>query len=133
VSASPALDAMGWHPTYAGAFESHEAAGRVAARVIAEERGHFVVHDGVVTLAATVSGRLRHESGGDPLAYPAVGDWVAATVGAVLFALHPAHPESVAFILGRTDVICGAFLFASLWAAARMSRRRSGSAAPRRG
>ena len=48
---------------------------------------------------------------------------VAATVGAVLFALHPAHPESVAFILGRTDVICGAFLFASLWAAARMSRR----------
>ena len=82
MSSSPALDAMGWHPTYAGAFESHEAAGRVAARVIAEERGHFVVHDGVVTLAATVSGRLRHESGGDPLAYPAVGDWVAATVGA---------------------------------------------------
>ncbi|TMQ58341.1 MAG: tetratricopeptide repeat protein [Candidatus Eisenbacteria bacterium] len=48
---------------------------------------------------------------------------IPAAVGACLFALHPAHPESVCFIAGRTDVICGAFLFASLWAAARWGPR----------
>jgi len=48
---------------------------------------------------------------------------LAATVGTVLFAVHPAHPESVVFISGRTDVLCGAFLFASLWATARLGPR----------
>jgi len=55
-------------------------------------------------------------------AWEVSGRPVAATVGAVLFAVHPAHPESVVFISGRTDVLCGAFLFASLWAAARFGR-----------
>jgi len=44
---------------------------------------------------------------------------LAAWLGALLFALHPAHPESVAFIAGRTDVLGGLSLFAALWAAAR--------------
>ena len=48
---------------------------------------------------------------------------VAAAAGAVLYALHPTHPESVAFISGRTDVLSGLFLFASLWAAARFGPR----------
>ena len=48
---------------------------------------------------------------------------LAATAGAVLFALHPTHPESAAFISGRTDLIAGAFLFASLWVAARNGPR----------
>ena len=43
--------------------------------------------------------------------------------GAVLYALHPAHPESVAFISGRTDVQSALFLFASLWAAVRFGPR----------
>ncbi len=57
------------------------------------------------------------------LAWEISGRPIAATVGAALFALHPTHPESVCFIAGRTDVICGAFLFASLWAAARWGPR----------
>jgi len=57
------------------------------------------------------------------LAWELSGRPLAATAGAVLFALHPAHPESVCFIAGRTDVIAGAFLFASLWAAARLGPR----------
>ncbi|TAJ99055.1 MAG: ribosome small subunit-dependent GTPase A [Chloroflexota bacterium] len=72
---------MGWHPAFAAAFAAHESPGRVPARVVAEERGQFLVHDGVATHPAAVSGRLRFESGGDPLAYPSVGDWVAATPG----------------------------------------------------
>ena len=74
--ATLALDAIGWHPAFAAAFEAHEASGRVPARVVAEERGQFLVHDGSATLAASVSGRLRYESDGDPLAFPSVGDWV---------------------------------------------------------
>jgi len=53
------------------------------------------------------------------LAWEISGRPLAATAGAVLFALHPTHPESAAFISGRTDLIAGAFLFAALWAAAR--------------
>lgn len=78
---SSALDAMGWHPAFAEAFLPHHAAGHVPARVIAEERGQFVLHNGWTPLPGSVSGRLRHDSGGDPLAYPAVGDWVATSVG----------------------------------------------------
>ncbi|HEY7727138.1 MAG TPA: tetratricopeptide repeat protein [Candidatus Eisenbacteria bacterium] len=48
---------------------------------------------------------------------------VAATAGGVLFALHPTHPESAAFISGRTDLLAAAFLFAALWAAARLGPR----------
>jgi ribosome biogenesis GTPase len=79
--ATVALDAIGWHPVFAAAFEAHEASGRVPARVVAEERGQFLVHDGLATHPAAVSGRLRYESNGDPLAYPSVGDWVVATPG----------------------------------------------------
>ncbi len=76
---TPLLDAMGWHATFAAAFVAHAPSGRRPARVIAEERGTFIVHDGSGTISATVSGRLRHESGGDPLVYPAVGDWVVTS------------------------------------------------------
>ncbi len=44
---------------------------------------------------------------------------IAAALGTVLYALHPAHPESVAFVSGRTDVQSALFLFAALWAAVR--------------
>lgn len=81
MTATIALDAIGWHPAFAAAFEPHAASGRVPARVVAEERGQFLVHDGVATVAAAVSGRLRYESQGDPLAFPSVGDWVATSHG----------------------------------------------------
>ena len=53
------------------------------------------------------------------LAWEISGRPLAATAGAVLFALHPTHPESAAFISGRTDLIAGTFLFGALWVAAR--------------
>ncbi len=76
-----ALEIIGWRPALAAAFEAHAPAGRVPARVVAEERGRFLVHDGGDTLPATVSGRFRYDTGGDPLAYPAVGDFVAVALG----------------------------------------------------
>ncbi len=42
-----------------------------------EERGQFLVHDGSVIVPAAVSGRFRYDADSDPLAFPAVGDWVA--------------------------------------------------------
>jgi tetratricopeptide (TPR) repeat protein len=57
------------------------------------------------------------------LAWEISGKPLATTAGTVLFALHPTHPESVCFISGRTDLIAGASLFASLWAAARFGPR----------
>jgi tetratricopeptide (TPR) repeat protein len=41
-----------------------------------------------------------------------VGGW-AALAGAALFALHPVHVESVAWISGRTDLLCGLFMLAA--------------------
>lgn len=40
--------------------------------------------------------------------------WVGVT-SAVLFAAYPLHPEAVAWIIGRVDVLCGLFLFASTY------------------
>ncbi len=48
---------------------------------------------------------------------------IASAAGAVLYAVHPVHPESVAFISGRTDILAGLFLFAALWAALRFGPR----------
>ena len=51
------------------------------------------------------------------------GRLLASTAGAILFALHPTHPESVCFISGRTDLLAGAFLLAALWASVRFGPR----------
>ncbi len=56
-------------------------------------------------------------------AWELTGRPLAATAGAALYALHPTHPESVCFISGRTDLVAAAFLFASLWTAARWGPR----------
>lgn len=56
-------------------------------------------------------------------AWEVSGRPVPAAVGAALFALHPTHPESAAFVSGRTDLVAGAFLFAALWIAARAGPR----------
>jgi hypothetical protein len=66
------------------------------------------------------------------LAFRALHRWLGralpACVGAALFALHPTKAESVAWIAGRTDVLCAAMmlLVAEAWALrARASSRRA--------
>jgi len=58
----------------------------------------------------------------------ALGSTRGALAGAALFAVHPVHTESVAFVSGRTDVLCAVFLLlaALLWA-----RVRSRAGTPR--
>ncbi|MBI2389720.1 MAG: hypothetical protein HYV09_08990 [Deltaproteobacteria bacterium] len=55
------------------------------------------------------------------------GTLAPAFIGALLFAVHPTKAESVAWIAGRTDVLCAIFLFAaSAGAALRLRGRRAG-------
>lgn len=55
------------------------------------------------------------------------GSLAAAALGAAFFALHPTKAESVAWIAGRTDLLCASFvLLAALGAALRLRGRRSG-------
>jgi hypothetical protein len=52
-----------------------------------------------------------------------LGQALAATIAGAVFALHPIHTESVAFISGRTDVLAAAFVVGSF---ALFLRRRRG-------
>lgn len=47
------------------------------------------------------------------------GSAQTATLGAVLYAVHPVHAESVCLITGRVDLVAGGFFVAALWLAAR--------------
>ncbi len=51
------------------------------------------------------------------------GSWISA----MLFALHPVHVESVAWIVERKDVLCGAFYIGALSAFLRWERKGRGS------
>ncbi|HEY9868064.1 MAG TPA: hypothetical protein V6D08_02550 [Candidatus Obscuribacterales bacterium] len=56
---------------------------------------------------------------------------VAAAAAALLFAVYPLHPESVAWIVGRVDVQCGLFYLGSMYAylRGRLTGRRAWLAA----
>lgn len=72
-----ALTALGWDDRLAALLAS-EATGLVPGRILAEERGAYLVVTAAGEGPATASGRLRHDTELDPTAaWPAVGDWVA--------------------------------------------------------
>lgn len=71
------LTAFGWSDAVSGAFAVHAAAGLEPGRVVAEDRGSYVVQTDGGERRANVTGRYRFDAGDDPAAYPAVGDWVA--------------------------------------------------------
>jgi protein O-mannosyl-transferase len=49
----------------------------------------------------------------------------AALIGGLLFAVHPAHTEAVAWIAAMPDILCGAFYASSLWAVLRWENTKS--------
>ena len=67
------LAGWGWDAGWAAAFAAG-GGGLAPARVIAQHRGRWLLASETGELAATLTGRLRHEAGDGEL--PAVGDWV---------------------------------------------------------
>jgi ribosome biogenesis GTPase len=86
------LAELGWGEPFASAFEPQAALGRGPGRVVAEDRGLYLVATTGGEIRAAITGRLRFEAGGNPAAFPAVGDWVALDVredGGTIQALLP--------------------------------------------
>jgi ribosome biogenesis GTPase / thiamine phosphate phosphatase len=70
------LAAFGWSPIQAALFDAHASGDRTPGRVVAEDRGSYIVRTADGERRASVTGRFRFDAGSDPAAYPAVGDWV---------------------------------------------------------
>jgi ribosome biogenesis GTPase len=92
------LAGLGWRDTFAAAFEPHAALGREPGRVVAEDRGLYLVASTGGEIRAAVTGRLRFEAAGDPAAFPAVGDWVALDVREDGGTIQAVIPRRTAFL-----------------------------------
>jgi ribosome biogenesis GTPase / thiamine phosphate phosphatase len=91
----PPLSLLGWSDQLETEFAPYAADGLDPARVVAQHRGAYAVHDGENEAWAEISGRLRHDAAG-PADFPCVGDWVATRRrpeggGAIVHALLPRH------------------------------------------
>jgi ribosome biogenesis GTPase len=91
--ARSSLGRLGWSDQQEIDFAQHAGEGLSAARVVAQHRGAYVIHDGDVEVWAEVAGRLRHDAV-SPADFPAIGDWVAVRPrpdgeGAIVHAVLP--------------------------------------------
>jgi ribosome biogenesis GTPase len=105
MTAIAGLDVFGWTDELSLAHASHAALGREPARVVAEDRGSYQLAAAAGEMRAAISGRYRFEAGDHPVAYPAVGDWVAVEAGmideTVIHALLPRRTALVRQAAGR--------------------------------
>jgi ribosome biogenesis GTPase len=72
------LESFGWNPFFEQQVPSNTDPEWRPARVYEEQRGSWALWWEEGSCRATVAGRLRHESEGEPAALPCVGDWVLA-------------------------------------------------------
>ena len=94
----PTLDELGWSAAFAADHAPHALVGREPARVLAEDRGSYVVRTASGERRAAITGRFRHEAGGDPSLFPAVGDWVAIDGTIEDAAIHAILPRRTAIV-----------------------------------
>ena len=94
----PTLDELGWSAALAADHVAHAALGREPARIMAEDRGSYLVQTATGERRAAITGRFRHEAGADPSVYPAVGDWVAIDVGPDDAAIHAVLARRTAIV-----------------------------------
>lgn len=94
----PTLDQLGWSAALAADHAPHTAMGREPARIMAEDRGSYVVRTAAGERRAAITGRFRHEAGTDPSVYPAVGDWVAIDGGPDDAAIHAVLARRTAIV-----------------------------------
>lgn len=92
------LARWGWDATFEAAFAPHAGHGPVPGRVVLEETTSWLVRTPDGELDAGLSGRLRHDAEADPLARPAVGDWVVVEP-------HPGGGTIAALLPRRSAVV----------------------------
>jgi ribosome biogenesis GTPase len=92
------LAQLGWSAALAADHATHAAVGREPARILAEDRGSYVVRTATGEQRASITGRFRHEAAGDPSAFPAVGDWVAIDGGPEDGAIHAVLPRRTSIV-----------------------------------
>ena len=105
--ATDPLIGYGWSADLAAAFAPHATAGLEPGRVVAEDRGSYVVATSDGESRAAVTGRFRFAAGDDAAAYPAVGDWVALDArpdGASIHAIVPRRTSVVRHAPGLKTV-----------------------------
>jgi ribosome biogenesis GTPase len=95
---APTLDELGWSVALAADHAPQAALGREPARVMAEDRGSYLVRTAAGERRAAITGRFRHEAGVDPAVYPAVGDWVAVDGGPDDAAIHAVLARRTAIV-----------------------------------
>jgi ribosome biogenesis GTPase len=96
---------FGWSEAVAAAFDGFVSAGLAPARVVAEDRGSYVLATSAGEARAIVGGRFRYEAADATAAFPAVGDWVALDPsGGVIHALIPRRTAIVRHAAGRRTV-----------------------------
>jgi len=91
------LAALGWSDAVAAAFAPFAGSGLGPARILAEDRGSYLVATDKGEQRAQVGGRFRFEAGDDLAAFPAVGDWVAVD-GAGSGVIHGIVPRRTAIV-----------------------------------
>ncbi|MEM6730865.1 MAG: ribosome small subunit-dependent GTPase A [Myxococcota bacterium] len=103
------LSAWGYVPEWRSAFEALDKPSWLPARVTVGYRALYdlATQDGVVT-AARVAGKFKHENeDAGPLAFPAVGDWVAVDLShrgsPIIRALLPRRTAFIRKAAGRPD------------------------------
>ena len=94
----PTLAELGWSVANAIDHAPHAVVGREPARVMAEDRGSYVVLTAGGERRAAITGRFRHEAAGDASLFPAVGDWVAIDGGPDDAAIHAVLPRRTAIV-----------------------------------
>jgi ribosome biogenesis GTPase len=93
----------GWSDLLARTFAPHAHAGHIAARVVVQQRGGYLVVTDEGEMRAKASGRLLHEAG--EADYPAVGDWVAVSLNLRerTSTIHAVLPRRTAFVRRAAD------------------------------
>jgi ribosome biogenesis GTPase / thiamine phosphate phosphatase len=70
------LTKLGWDLFYDGAFADYKEKGFKQGKIVQKLNDSYIIHDGVTTLQARLTGRFKYQSNA-PKEFPAVGDWVA--------------------------------------------------------
>ncbi len=96
-STGPALERLGWTAALADLHAAQPTSSQRPVRVVAEDRGSYLVLGPAGEQRASVTGRFRHETS-DPAAFPAVGDWVAVETS-------PAGDTTIHAVLPRRSAL----------------------------